>query len=325
MIKARNKGTSSLGIGVLQWNASRHTVALLQDLHNVPGVIAICDNGSEQRHVEAVLNYLLLTEQGNFQGQCPVRAHTTIFVQNSCNAGFAAGMNLCVSSLLEQKVDWVWLLNNDTRVDSDSLVQMYESIQDLSPGVYGTKMQDICSARVSFGNQFNLLTSRYKTFSRFSGDYEGLGDWYLDGASMLIHREVFEKVGLLSEDYFIYFEELDYKRRIAEHGYHLKLLPNVVVKHEQAGSSSQSSFTVIRMYHETYSTLTFYKKHHIYYFPVILLVRTPVRLLTLVLRLRFRELWSVVNATYDFLMKNKAKFCSPVVIGRRYFCSNNEK
>lgn len=323
MARVKNKEQPLLGIGVLQWNASEHTIALLQDLRHSFDVIAICDNGSEQHHVESILNYLLSTGREVFHEPCPVRMQTSVLIQNRCNSGFAAGINLCISSLLEKQVDWVWLLNNDTRVDSDSITHMHELIEGLPPGVYGTMMQDMSSTERSFGNQFSLLTSRYKPISTFSGDYEKLGDWYLDGASMLIHREILEKVGLLSDDFFIYFEELDYKRRIAEYGYRLKLLPDVVVRHEQAGSSSQSSFVAQKMYHETYSTLTFYKKHHIFYLPIILLVRTPIRLLTLFFKLRFQELRPVIIATFDFLMKNKTKFCPPLVTGRRYFCSKN--
>ncbi len=315
----------SLGIGVLQWNASAHTVSLLEDLQDAPCALAICDNGSLQNHVDTVLNYLQGSGREVSYCQWPGGRDVTIFIRNSCNSGFAAGMNLCVTSLLEQAIDWVWLLNNDTRLEAESIVNMLESIEDLAPGVYGTSMQDITSGAISYGNRFSLMTSRYRPIGTFSDDYEVLGDWYPDGASMLIHREVFEKVGLLSEDYFIYYEELDFKRRITEQGYQLKLLPGVVVQHAKAGSSSQSSFAPLRMYHETFSTLTFYKKHHLYYFPVVLLLRTPVRLLTLLLKGRFAEMKPVIEATRDFLTGKRTEFYGPVVTDQRYFSSRHAK
>ncbi len=214
----KHEANPLLGVAVLQWNASSHTVALLDDLREMPCVIAVCDNGSEQAHVEALLNYFL--SSGQELGHKPLQGTDGfhIFIQNSHNSGFSAGMNLCITTLLEQPLDWVWLLNNDTRVDFESISNLLKSIQDKPPGVYGTRMQGVSSGKISYGNRFNRFTSRYRPISRFSGDYEALGDWYPDGASMLIHREVFERAGLLSEDFFIYFEELDYKRRIGQAG-----------------------------------------------------------------------------------------------------------
>ncbi len=91
------------------------------------------------------------------------------------------------------------------------------------------------------------------------------------------------------------------------------------MKHAQAASSSQNTFAARRMYHETYSTLTFYKKHHAIYLPVILFVRTPARLLALILKFRFKELGLVVKATIDFLLQNNSAFTAPVVTAKRYF------
>ncbi len=63
----------------------------------------------------------------------------------------------------------------------------------------------------------------------------------ITGTAMFIRTSIFEKIGLLDEKYFLYFEESDFCQRAIRSGYKLLYVPNAVVWHKNAGSSSVGS------------------------------------------------------------------------------------
>jgi N-acetylglucosaminyl-diphospho-decaprenol L-rhamnosyltransferase len=64
---------------------------------------------------------------------------------------------------------------------------------------------------------------------------------WLSFACVLIRRRVIEQVGMMDEEYFMYFEDIDYSRRVREAGWGIVHDPRARAIHLRGGSSSVKS------------------------------------------------------------------------------------
>lgn len=179
------------------------------------------------------------------------------FIQNSQNLGFAAGNNVGIKYALERDAQYVWLLNNDAEVEPNSLARLVEAVETepkiglASPLILGE------DAAVWFSGG-KLDWWRMKTYHETAPRAEAyFGSDYLSGCALLIRAEVFKKVGLLDEDYFLYWEDADFSWRTRRAGYKLAVLPAGRVRHRERSRSEQSRKT----YWLVLSGLLFFKKN----------------------------------------------------------------
>jgi GT2 family glycosyltransferase len=123
-------------------------------------------------------------------------------------------------------VKWVWLLNNDTVPQPDALRQMVDAMEAVpAAAMCGSTMlhyiprRDVAATSGRFDPRWGVAKHVVNAPTATGTDSRGWArqlhaDEYPIGASLLLSREVLERVGLLSEDYFLYYEELDYLHRI---------------------------------------------------------------------------------------------------------------
>jgi hypothetical protein len=164
------------------------------------------------------------------------------------NLGFAGGCNLAMREALAGDADYVLLLNNDVTVDRrflDELVWAAEGLPDaaaLCPKIY---FHDRPTVICSTGGRLNPWAGAARQVGRGEedrGQFEQVAERdYADGACMLIKREALERVGLLDEEYFAYWEETDWCARAAEAGYRCYYVPAARVWHKTARSQAPDS------------------------------------------------------------------------------------
>ena len=148
-----------------------------------------------------------------------------VLIQSGENLGFAGGNNIGLRYVLGRNDhDYVWLLNNDVVVHPDALSRLIERMEE-DPGV------GICGSKLCFysapllvqaygGASYSPVTGRNRHLGEFESvntredrtEVEGrLG--YIVGASQLVSRRFLSAVGLMNEEYFLYYEELDWAAR----------------------------------------------------------------------------------------------------------------
>ncbi len=152
-----------------------------------------------------------------------------VLVDNGANLGFAAGNNVGLRLALSQPdMDCVWLLNNDTLVEPDCLAQMRRRLAAEGDSA-------VCGSVIHFYDQPDIIQAvggnRFNRFTGVAACSEGrflhekqlpcaesaaAGLAYVSGCSMLLPRKVLEQVGLLGEEYFLYYEEIDWFTRCAK-------------------------------------------------------------------------------------------------------------
>ena len=158
-------------------------------------------------------------------------------IRNSTNLGFARPNNQAIEAT---EGDYVFLLNNDTEVIDGWLsecVRLAES--DPAIGVVGAKVfymdmkpQYIGDRRIPHhGLVSKFLIKCEKKRDRIKETYQ------IQGAAFLVRREVFTKVGLFDEGFYLYGEEGDFCCRARTAGYKIMYNPESRVKHHKSGTS----------------------------------------------------------------------------------------
>lgn len=175
-----------------------------------------------------------------------------VLIQTGSNLGFAGGNNVGLRyALVRGDFDYVWLLNNDTVIKPDALTQMIARMQQLpSAGICGStllyysrpdKVQAWGGAKY---NKWLGTTQMLGAFSREGEviDHPGVESKLslISGASMLVSKPFLQQIGLMREDYFLYFEEIDWAIR-AKGRYQLCYAPGSIVYHKEGGSIGTNS------------------------------------------------------------------------------------
>lgn len=169
-------------------------------------------------------------------------------IENSENLGFAGGNNVGIRYALMQGFSHVLLLNNDTEVEPDFLGEMIRKMnQSLGIGVVqplilflhdqkkiwsaGGKWISSLGSAVTLGDREPVVNYRFKKQEL---------DW-ATGCCMLISREALLQAGLLNEQYFAYFEDVEWSLRFRKAGFRIALAEKAVIYHEAGASSKKKN------------------------------------------------------------------------------------
>jgi GT2 family glycosyltransferase len=214
---------------VLNWNGRSDTIECLGSLRNItyPNYkILLVDNASVDGSVEC------------FRQMYP----DIDMILNTENLGFAGGNNVGIRKALEEGVDYLLLLNNDTVVRPDFLDGLVSTAEsDDTIGIVGPK---IC-----FYSDPEKVWSAGGVINMFTGTIGNLGEGslqaslhgtrkvdYVSGCALLIRASVARRIGLMDERYFLYFEETDWNVRAHAAGYASVVNYDVSILHK-AGAS----------------------------------------------------------------------------------------
>jgi GT2 family glycosyltransferase len=175
-----------------------------------------------------------------------------VLIHSGGNLGFAGGNNIGLTYALKRgDCEYVWLLNNDTVVEPSALSELIRRMSEQpEAGVCGSTLYyyhdpGIVQARggatfnkwLAISSNLGVLESSEKPYDHGAIE-KRLG--YICGASMLISWAFLELVGLMAEDYFLFFEEIDWMVR-ARRRFTLAYAPKSIVFHKE-GASIGSSF-----------------------------------------------------------------------------------
>jgi len=178
------------------------------------------------------------------------------------NRGFAKGNNIGIKQALEKRADYILLLNNDTIVDPDFLKKLVEAGKNNEKaGILGPTIYEYGTNKIHFaGGKINWLYTKgiHEKNSKLKTQNSKLVD-YITGACMLIKREVIEKIGLMDENYFLYFEDADWCLRARRAGYKCVVVPTSKIWHKVSSSAKENSFSYI--YYHTRNGFLMAKKN----------------------------------------------------------------
>ncbi len=301
------KSKPNVSIVVVNFHGEKDTLECLQSLRNLT---------AETYNAHIIL--VDVDQEKKDSGNSPFTpyAETILYTKNK---GFSGNYNVGIQYAFEQlSCDYVMILNNDTIVEKDlvqSLLSFARTKQPLS----------IFSPKIYFAPGYEFHKSAYTKDERgkviwYAGgyiDWQNVYAWhkgvdeidlgqhdkpiqtaFSTGCCMLIPRDVYQKMGLLDDRYFLYWEDTDYSLRVKKQGGEIWYVPSTVMWHKNAGSTGGSG-SETHMYYQTRNRILFGMR----YAPV----RTKIALLREACTMMFKGSSVQKEATKDAFLGHFGK------------------
>jgi GT2 family glycosyltransferase len=238
------------------------------------------------------------------------------------NLGFAGGCNLGIKQAMQASSDLIWLLNNDTTVNPQTLSHLVAASQNYpTTGIFGSKIYFAgYPDRLWFAGGL-LVKGRNHDLGYLEtdhGQFDHLGEVdYVNGCSLLIRTQVIQQIGLMATHYFMYWEELDWCQRARQAGWACRIVPQSTLWHRVSTVAGRQPALAFR----------YYIRNQLYY-----LWRFDRRLVGLQLLRNTRDwlhhhdrqphrAWAIWRGSLDFLQGRYGSLPSPAPPGYNLFGS----
>ena len=205
-------------------------------------VLYIIDNKSPDNSLELTRR---LVEKSSF---------SSVVIENEENFGVAKGNNIGIQRALSDGCDMVLLSNNDVTLEVNAIDSLLDGLisQNASMAVpkiyfYGT---DLIWAAGGYFNKMTGLNAHIGDKEVDTGQFQRIEKiTYAATCFMLIRKDVFSRVGMMDENYFVYYDDVDFVYRALKMNETLLYIPESVVHHKESTSTgSMSEFSIRYLY-----------------------------------------------------------------------------
>ncbi|EJT5915325.1 glycosyltransferase family 2 protein [Clostridium perfringens] len=232
-----------VSIVLINYNTARDTIECIESLDKVTYDkfdLIIVDNKSKEDDLKKLEIYT------KNKKNCTL-------VKAEKNGGFAYGNNIGIDIAMKRKSDYILLLNSDTEVEEDFLEYLVKTLEE-----------DIERNAIAIG-KINYYSNKKKIWygggeidwNKYIGIHYGenqddFGQFdkkkeitFATGCAMLINANLPINIKL-PEEYFMYFEDVDFCASILEKGYKIIYEPKAVIYHKvgASGGGESSPFTL---------------------------------------------------------------------------------
>ena len=239
-----------LSIITINYNGLKDTCALIETIpFNDKMEVIVVDNASnndEATEIEQIFPYVTV-------------------IRSKKNLGYAGGNNLGIKTARGR---YLFIINNDTifkEFNVQTLIDKLDSSDEI--GIICPKI------RFAWGNK-PIQYAGYTPLSKITVRNQAIGFGeedhghyntphptpYAHGAAMLVKREAVDKVGLMPECYFLYYEELDWSMMFTRAGYQIWYEPSCTIYHKESQATGQNS--PLRTYYITRNRLLLVKRNY---------------------------------------------------------------
>ncbi|ADK13612.1 glycosyltransferase family 2 protein [Clostridium ljungdahlii] len=220
---------------ILNYNGYKDTIECVNSLKKINYKnykIVIVDNNSTDESEK------ILKEKFN---QC-------IIIQTGKNLGYAGGNNVGIRYAVKNNSDYICILNNDVIVEKCFLEELVKYLySNHNTAMVGPMICEYSNKRViqSTGAIVNLYKGSVPSLN--SGKMEDVVNQkvikcdYIGGACILVRKEILDEIGLIPENYFLFFEETEWCLKAKKMGYDIVCYCNAKVNHKGSASINKVS------------------------------------------------------------------------------------
>lgn len=223
-----------VSIITLNWNTTQVTCEFLHSVSNTntyPNIeVIVVDNGSSENPLSA------------FKEAYPAAN----VILTGKNLGFAAGNNVGIRA---SKGEYLFIVNNDTEFTPGLIAGLVETFATYpDAGMVSPKFHYFFQkGTIEYAgyNSVNALTGRNGMIGcrqPDNGQYDQASVTnYAHGGGMMLPRAVVDKVGLMPEHFFLYYEEFDWSEQVKRGGYKIYYQPKSLIYHKESMTTGKSS------------------------------------------------------------------------------------
>jgi len=214
-------------------------VKSIQKSKDAPHIIVV-DNGSSYEVIQEL------------RDACP----GLDIVEAGSNVGFSVGNNLGIKKALRMGAEVVYILNNDTEIDPNIFFRAYRYVAGknrIAGGkIYYAKGYEFHPEQKGKGNilwyaggyfDWNIVIARHYGVDEVDhGQYDKIKPVdFITGCFIAVPRQVFKKIGLLDEPFFLYLEDTDFCLHAKKMGIEVMYNPSLIVHHRNSSSTVAGS------------------------------------------------------------------------------------
>lgn len=239
-----------IAISLLNRNGLNDTISCIDSLLNSSFdnfTIYLLDNGSKNP-------WEFLKLQEKYKNNSKI-----ILNKSEKNLWFTWGNNFNITKTLKnQQAEYILLLNNDCKVEKDFLQNFIDQVQKIEKvGIFGPIIKGYDESIQAIGSNINLWTGSSKRIKQLEKEYQTVD--YVTGSCMLISREVIEKIWILDDQFFAYWEESDFALRAKKANYQTFALNVDWIYHkEESANRKDKPYYTYLMFR---NRILFLKKH----------------------------------------------------------------
>lgn len=244
----------NIGIVVLNWKQPQLTIETVDSILGINHKhfnyhIFITDNNSPDDSVN------------RFIQKYKKNKNITV-LQTKNNLGYAGGNNFAIKKIIKKNFDYILLSNNDVLFEQNFLEKLIKISQEQNFSITGPKIyfapghefhkdryskNELGKVLWSAGGKIdwnNIIGDNIGVDEVDIGQYDQINTNvdFISGCVMLIKTQIFKKIGVFDEKYFMYLEDADFCQRAKKKGFKIAYVPQSKVWHLNAGSSSSGSF-----------------------------------------------------------------------------------
>ena len=216
-------------ISIVNYNGYTQTINCLKSILKIDYDnfnIILIDNKSTD---DSFNKLKLWFDTNNLSYGCDLNKNNFItLLKSKYNGGYAYANNISIR-IASKKSDnpYIWILNNDTTVKKNTLTSLINS--------YNKNNKQILGSKILFSNTSNIDSYGGRVGKFFFSAYNNKNNNnlidYIPGTSIFFKKEVIDEIGYLCEDYFMYYEDVDWSIKAFRNGIKLKIVNDSVVRH----------------------------------------------------------------------------------------------
>ncbi|MGZ8536724.1 MAG: glycosyltransferase family 2 protein [Flavisolibacter sp.] len=264
-----------------EWQDVRECLESIFQSHYTSYKVIVVDNNSENNSLEHLMMWVDTTDLKTVRSINKQYYTSTQFlngiqhydlpelvlIQNIENRGFAAGNNVVLRQLMNQDA-YIWLLNPDMVVEKNTLGELVR-FANAKPrrSVIGAVVKHYSNPeRVHFygGARINFNSATIVPIIKAADEHK-LD--YIGGGSLFVHASHFRELGLLPENYFLYWEETDWCYNARQKGFEMLVCPTAIC-YDKISTSIGKSY--LADYYYTLNGLTFISRYKKGRLPVVM-------------------------------------------------------
>ncbi|MBP3255299.1 MAG: glycosyltransferase family 2 protein [Clostridia bacterium] len=273
-----------IAILIINYNGYKDTCECIESIpKNDSNEIVVIDNASKEKEGEKIKE----------------RFPNIHLIQSNKNIGFAGANNLGIKYAINNKFDYVLLLNNDTIIEKDMIDEL----------IKGEENDIITVPKMCYYSNPSVIWYAGGYIDRFKGDAKHLGLNEIEkkhnkikycnfatGCCMLINLALIKKIGYMNEEYFMYCEDVDYCIKMIENNIKIKYVPTAKLLHK-VSSSTGGEMSPFSTYYYTRNRFLLIKNHNEFFFKTAFLYTLLTR------KLRIFIYRNKKNTIYKYIEK----------------------
>jgi GT2 family glycosyltransferase len=299
------KKKEMVSVITVNYNNTQVTLELLSSLfaHEThPLEVIVVDNGSSENPENAINS----------------RFPQVKFVRSERNLGFAGGNNL---GIRQASGEYFFFINNDTEFVIPIITRLVHVLKQ------DPKIGAVCPMLVYPSG--NIQFTGFTPISRWTGRNKCMTDStvysssplikssFAHGAAFLISRQLFDQIGWMPENYFLYFEEFDWSAKITSLNYSIVVQTDAKLVHKESQTIGKAS--ELKSYFMSRNRLLFMRRNFggpsiLFFWIYFLLVASPIHLWR---HLMLRQ-WNCAHAHLAGIFWNIRCSTGSLLLGYKY-------